>query len=726
MLAIVGSNVTLTCPSTSDTIRWTRDGLNLTADDAEATRFVAHKIYPPLADVQTDTHDDDDGPNGADDDGDGAAAPQQQQPVHRLNITNVQLGDAANYTCFADTGDDDDAEQTFVVQPTIVPRLVAHSERVVRTRISQSVQFYCLFEAYPLDRYNATVHWHRVEDDASSSAAADQKTSGDRSNSGAPIPLTSRTQSLALNATLLNVTLDISDVFKKDNGTYVCSMRSPWTSSSPSPANAVTAATATSSLLVLDVPQVSIDHVKAVGAHKIFLNWTINDGNDPVTKYFLQYMKENTTAYTYFNDPIDGHNLSYVLDGFEPLTEYQLQITAKNTLGMGPAYTYPAKVRTLAADPVFVPQIGVKGNTHSTITIGWHPPPADLLEFINYYEVVVADASNQSSVIDEAFHPQNSRNLPYMFDNLRTATEYRFRVRSCSELTKLCGNWSETVSGTTMDGTASAPQGLQVQCAFYNISGRTTVSATWTAPARPNGNITLYNIVLDGLATFRWQYGWRNETYGPKSKHIEGVQFKADYENVPPNTNYTVRVSAMTRSKRPGEMAVGQCRMRPTVPADLGRSLWGKVRTETGSWVFKMFLSPVSERNGPICGYRVYLVRLGRQHANRHLGTPDSLPIMSYAEAHAANNTRGGAYIAEILSRDNFQTELFLGDGQRVRNNETAIAAEPNESCRKLLSGYYERRAPTVATTTTAAPTTTKTSTEATAALGGDDDAMGE
>lgn len=37
--------------------------------------------------------------------------------------------------------------------------------------------------------------------------------------------------------------------------------------------------------LVSDVPHVQIDVVKVVGAHRIFLNWTVNDGNSPIKEY---------------------------------------------------------------------------------------------------------------------------------------------------------------------------------------------------------------------------------------------------------------------------------------------------------------------------------------------------------------------------------------------------------------------------------------------------------
>lgn len=710
--------------TSGDPVYWSRNGVNITSANEADPRFVPHRFDPsekrPDDDENTDEnqtghnnddHDVLDNWRHSDHESDYADNSAANWPQNRLNITAVRRSDTGNYTCNRADG----TWTSFRVQAVQPARLGAHSARVVRTRISQSVQFFCLFEAFPLDGLNASgiIRWHK-EDDASGPAdnAASPK-------SAAVASLAERTQIVHVNETWVNVTLDILDVSKKDNGSYVCSMQSPL-----QPQRAVV--TATSSLLVLDVPQVSVDHVKAVGASKIFLNWTINDGNDPVKQYYVKWKKENSSSFTFYHHPIGGGNVSYVLDGFEPSTGYQIQINAGNSIGDGPMYTYSPIVRTLASDPVFIPKIDVKGNTHSTITIGWAPPPADVLEYVNSYEVVVADTDPNSTVIQEALHEQNGRNLPYMFDNLRTATSYRFRVRSCNDLTKLCGNWSEVVNGTTMDGTASAPLNLRVQCSFYNISGRTTVSATWERPERPNGNITLYNIVLDGMATYRNHHVRRIETFGPKVKSIDRNLFKADYENVPPNTNYTVKVSGMTRSKRPGDVAAASCSMRPTVPEAVERSMWGKVQTETGSWVLKLLLQPVSERNGPICGYRVYLVRLGK-HVGRHIGRPDSLPIMSYREAHAANNSKGGAYIAEILSRDAFQGELFVGDGQRVRMNETVLAQEPNASCRKLLGGHYERKAAVPATKTTTSTTSTSTESAAGADAGaGDDDELGE
>ena len=205
---------------------------------------------------------------------------------------------------------------------------------------------------------------------------------------------------------------------KKDNGSYSCSMISPFIDDTDPYLREHARAHTEISLLVLDTPQVSLDFVKAVGANKIFVNWTVNDGNDPIKQYYVQYIKDGASTFTYYNHAIDGRNQSYVLDNFEPNTKYQLRILAQNSIGMGPQYTHQQWVKTLETDPVFVPEIGVKGNTHSTMTIGWQPPPPNLLEYVNYYELVVAEANENATIIEMAIHPQNSRNLPYMFDNV--------------------------------------------------------------------------------------------------------------------------------------------------------------------------------------------------------------------------------------------------------------------------------------------------------------------
>lgn len=282
------------------------------------------------------------------------------------------------------------------------------------------------------------------------------------------------------------------------------------------------------------------------------------------------------------------------------------------------------------------------------------------------------------------------------YSQLRTATEYTFRVRACSELTKLCGNWSANVTGTTSDGIASAPTNLQVNCKYDNISDRTVVSAQWEPPVNRNGMITSYHIELYGFASFRTGKNsiLRNETYGPKVKTVNEKQLRAEYESIPFNTNYTIKVSAITRSKKPGAPANAFCSTPRSVPP-MGSIFWGNFRTDD-KYLIKLYMPELSERNGPICGYRIYLVRMPQSVGldSKHLPSVNELNISTYYEVHAPNNTHGGAYIAETLSNDIFQNEIILGDGNSLKDNVNVAGFRnvPNEECRKLLNGYVSRR----------------------------------
>lgn len=341
---------------------------------------------------------------------------------YNLTIKNVSANDTGNYSCQQmstdEKGNINIITRHFQLNSIKLPGIVHHTPKVIKTKISQSVQLFCVFEAHPIGDFLPSIKWTKDGEPITNT-----KVNGNsQTKSPNQLPATNRTHIEYITNVRVNISLDIIDVVKRDNGTYACSIETPYNSYGDK-ANEellknhrkVSGAT---SVLVLDKPQVSLDYVAAVGAKSIFVNWTVNDGNEPVTKYFVQYMKEGSNTSTYYNHDIDGKNHSYVLDTFEPNTNYQLKIAAKNKIGLGPTYTHPLWVRTLEKDPVFIPEIGVKGNTHTTITIGWQPPPAELLEYIHYYELIVEEAGENSTYKQQAIHPQNSRNLPYMFDDV--------------------------------------------------------------------------------------------------------------------------------------------------------------------------------------------------------------------------------------------------------------------------------------------------------------------
>lgn len=257
----------------------------------------------------------------------------------------------------------------------------------------------------------------------------------------------------------------------------------------------------------------------------------------------------------------------------------------------------------------------------------------------------------------------------------------------------MCGNWSANVTGLTSDGIASPPTDLKVHCNFQNHSDRPVVAAEWSPPVKPNGMIFSYTVELNGVASYRSGKNrvLRNETYGPKAKTVlKNETRKAEFDtNIPLNTYYTVKVSATTRNKKPGTIASASCYMPRSTPQILP-IFWGNFRTDD-TFTIKMYIQELSERNGPICGYRVYLVRLPQNFGLDIKYLPDisKLNISTYHEVHAEKNTLGGAYIAETFSSDLFQNEIILGDGHSIKNDVSGGFGDvQNSECRKLLNGF--------------------------------------
>lgn len=215
---------------------------------------------------------------------------------------------------------------------------------------------------------------------------------------------------------------------------------------------------------------------------------------------------------------------------------------------------------------------------------------------------------------------------------------------------------------------ASPPQNLSVNCRFDNISSSSFISISWAHPEKPNGVITRYNIQLTGIARFRNDMGRLDiDTWGPQTWSVYKKN-STHFNQIPPNTNYTVRVNGVTRSRTPGKDAVGNCTTPITIPDrdSLNMRSWRKIENQ-GKQLFKLYLPRITERNGPICCYRVYLVKLAPQKSVTDLPPPEEINVYSYQYAH--NSPSGGAYIAEIFDSDRLISEIFLGDGESFNDS---------------------------------------------------------
>ncbi|XP_011297153.1 tyrosine-protein phosphatase 69D isoform X3 [Fopius arisanus] len=553
---------------------------------------------------------------------------KMSETLARFDLISASLEDRGNYTCMAVTNGHEKLQKTIDVR--VIENGRIDPSEPVYIKSEKPVNLTCPIHGFPLSNFT----WLKGNNSESIESLRD---------------LSSVSQ---INETHYIMTLSFESVLRKDNGTYTCSAedyRGPVTS--------------TRHLFVIDKPQVDIDFIKAVGASKIFLNWTVNDGNKPIKKYSMRFQKKGQEGRQFYSKSVGGENTNFVLQGFEKSTEYQLSISAINEVGESQVYHDNRWIKTLDADPIFVPNVSVKGFTESSITVGWTMPSPALREHVHYYTLMMIHDLQTK----EAVHPASEFN-DYVFVELNPATTYLFKISACSYYTKQCGNWSAEVSGTTMDGVCSPPESLTVTCKFDNISRTSFVSVSWLPPAVPNGQITRYGVELTGGSQYKNERGRvHEERWGPVDHNAREIDRAFEFKRVPANTNYTVRIYGVTRLRSPGKPAIGNCSMPVSVPdkESLNLRTWRKIQNE-GRQLFKMYLPRISERNGPICCYRIFLVKLPPGKTSGDLPPPEELDIHSFHYAHAS--PAGGAYLAEMFDSNDLHSEIFLGDGRVLFN----------------------------------------------------------
>ncbi|XP_046682093.1 tyrosine-protein phosphatase 69D isoform X2 [Homalodisca vitripennis] len=586
--------------------------------------------------------------------------------VSTLTIQCATLDDIGNYTCHASSFEwfEDQASQIIPLDLTIPGQVV--STKDVRAKIGGSGNLSCSFTGYPIYQ----VEWRKA-------------------NQSIEEP---RWKVVFGNETFLETVLPLSRLTTQDNDTYHCSVLS---------AQGIVSAPV--HVFVLDAPQVAIDVVKVVGAHRIFLNWTVNNGNSPIKEYNIMFMKNGTNEWTFTRERVKVTNTSYIIKNLEPDTSYKVKLNAANAIGQGKDYTYPDFLRTLKKDPDIVPVLKFKAGGADFINVGWELPSVEVEDHVHFYELELTNNTTRLNTI--SIQSADSQNM-FVFDKLSSATTYLIRGRACSEYTFQCGNWSEYINGTTMDGVSGPPENVTVICRYDNITRSSVVFVTWTPPSQPNGKIVYYNVVLQGSARFRNEKGVEDHvTWGPKAKNINEILHSARFDMVPPNTNYSVKVAGVTRIRGGGLEAVQHCHMPPTTPdREKLRSInWGKVE-EHGRWLLKLFMPRVSERNGRICCFRVFVTKLEQHQSVADLPPPQDSHIYSYQEVHY--NKRGGTYLADMFESDALSSDIFLGDGHTIVSPTNHSACQQCVGLRPRPPTVASPLPPTTALPAPAAPTT--------------------
>ena len=275
--------------------------------------------------------------------------------------------------------------------------------------------------------------------------------------------------------------LEIIDAHRSDNGTYVCHTSSTVGKDSKSV-----------DLFVKTKPEVFIDFALGVGNGSIFLNWTLDDGNLPVKKYEIKYMKEGTDSWFFSRVPPDVLTTRHVIDGLEPDVAYQIQIEAENSLGSSNRAPYSNLVKTLSSEAVYIPVAGIKGSTSNSFTLGWTEPPKEIRHLIGHYVVTYSELGRKDQF---SVNVTSSTGSPvHLFTNLKPATLYFFRVKACQRYTGRCGDFSPPVNATTIDGKPSEPRNVVMICGRDSNTNNFYAIVSWEPPFQPNGQLAHYGV----------------------------------------------------------------------------------------------------------------------------------------------------------------------------------------------------------------------------------------
>ena len=157
-------------------------------------------------------------------------------------------------------------------------------------------------------------------------------------------------------------------------------------------------------------------------------------------------------------------------------------------------------------------------------------------------------------------------------------------------------------------------------------------------------------MILEGVANYRDENGKMITIKDINLiKNIDANTHSNCFNNVPVNTNYSVKVVVVSKTKKYGEEAQASCRIPSTTPDEiqLNTIVWHSDSLHNKA-IFHITVPRISERNAEIYCYRIYMIRLRDNQNLDDLPKPVDLNISTYHEAHNLRNS--AVYLAEMFS----------------------------------------------------------------------------
>ncbi|KAB7503050.1 hypothetical protein Anas_11212, partial [Armadillidium nasatum] len=279
--------------------------------------------------------------------------------------------------------------------------------------------------------------------------------------------------------------------------------------------------------------------------------------------------------------------------------------------------------------------------------------------FIDYYNLSLMNMETKETTEAVAVPEQTS----FLFENLIHGTMYQFTIEACMKIIKKCSPSSAPVSGNTLHEPPSRVSDLLTDCISNRDTGVNEVYVKWEPPV-DDKNVDRYKIDLKASAQFIDENGRGDFYHNLEVQTLDAETRNYTFHNVAPNTNYTVKVYAGSKTVYSSPL-ISNCQTPVWLPHRRNWRWWkSKVGQRT---VLKLRTPKVSQRNGTICCHRIVVVRLGKNKTLTELPEPEKIPLTSYYKVQ--NFPILGGYIAEaFISRGVTSQYLLVGDGEIVGN----------------------------------------------------------
>ncbi|KAK7504941.1 hypothetical protein BaRGS_00003969 [Batillaria attramentaria] len=273
----------------------------------------------------------------------------------------------------------------------------------------------------------------------------------------------------------------------------------------------------------------------------------------------------STGEVVYRTTDTDADEYEYMDSGLEPYTQYAYKIRASNTQGYTDSPWQTVQTTQAPPEGVLPPTVSLIETEVNSLNVSWTPPnrPNGVLQSYRL--------QRNTSI---PFNPPADGPLFYVDQGLAAYTVYSYTLTVCS------GGGCTTSEATVVRTKEAAP--LLVSPPTLSALGSTSISATWTEPQISNGEITMYQLSVDGTVVY------------------EGLGVEYTVSNLVPYQEYTFTLTACTRG---GCTRSSPVTGRPDDAPPAG--LDPPVLRVLGATAIEVSWSPPSSPNGIISSYDV-------------------------------------------------------------------------------------------------------------------------